>query len=112
MDKRISYLISFVVLCLVAYPLGHVSAQLQTYGDDISYTTLIDNIKTATWVIFTIVALICFVVAAILFLTAGGEPEKIKTARSAFIWGIAGVAVGILAFTIITFVTGIINGGT
>lgn len=65
---------------------------------------LIDGIKSAAWMIFGAVAVICFVIAGILFMTAQGSPEKIQQARNAFLWGVAGVVVGILAYSIITIV--------
>lgn len=83
-------------------------AQLRSYGPDISIEAVVESVKTATWIIFAAVAVICFVIAGILFLTAQGQPEKLKTARSAFIWGVAGVVVGIVAFSIISIVQGVI----
>jgi hypothetical protein len=56
------------------------------------------------WIIFGGIAVIAFVVSGILFLTAGGAPEKVATARNAAIWGIAGVVVGILAYSILAIV--------
>jgi hypothetical protein len=70
---------------------------------------MIHGIEMAAGLIFGAVAVISFVIAGILFLTANGEPEKIKTARSAVIWGIAGVVVGILAFSIIAIVISILT---
>ena len=34
-------------------------------------------IVNQVWIVFTIIAIICFVVAGILFLTSGGQAEKI-----------------------------------
>ena len=59
------------------------------------------RLVNAVWVVFTIIAVIMFLVAGILFLTAQGQPEKIQQAKKAFLWGVAGIAVGILAFGII-----------
>lgn len=104
--------LSLASLAVLALP---VLAFAQIGGDvpELSYnlTDLGNNIARATWIIFTIIAVIMFVVSAIYFLTAGGEPEKVQKARSSFIWGIAGVVVAILAFTIITLTTSIVNGG-
>ena len=66
--------------------------------------TLISQIQTIMWMVFGAIAVIMFVVAGILFLTAQGQPEKVQTARSALIWGIAGVVVGILAYSILTII--------
>jgi len=67
-------------------------------------TALGNIIVNKVWIVFTIIAIIMFVIAGILFMTAQGAPEKIATARQAFLWGVAGVAVGILAYTIVTIV--------
>lgn len=115
MQKKILFLFSSVAILLFGilvlllcpvYPTGNVLAKnLGNYGNDINYTDIVDNVKTATWIIFTIIVVVCFVLAGILFLTAQGAPDKINTAKSAFIWGIVGVVVGIIAFTIVTLVT-------
>lgn len=80
-----------------------------TFG---SLTDLGGKIVQQVWVVFTVLAIIMFVVAGILFLTSQGDPEKITKARSAFIWGVAGVVVGILAYTIISLVTGALGSGS
>lgn len=69
-------------------------------------TSLGQTIINQVWIVFTIIAVIMFVVAGILFLTSRGEPENITKARSAFLWGVAGVVVGVLAYTIIALVRG------
>ena len=62
------------------------------------------NIARAVWVVFTVIVIIAFISSGILFLTAQGDPEKIKKARLALIWGVAGVVVGILAYGIILLI--------
>jgi FtsH-binding integral membrane protein len=47
-----------------------------------------------------------FVVAGITFLTANGEPDKLKTARSALLWGTIGIVVAIIAYSIIGIISG------
>lgn len=68
-------------------------------------------IANVLWVVFSAIAVICFVFAGILFLTAQGQPEKIKTAKSAFLWGIVGVVVGIIAYSIISITCKALGGG-
>lgn len=72
-------------------------------------TSLGTTIVNQVWIVFTIIAVIAFVVAGILFLTSGGAPEKVAAARSAFLWGVAGIIVGVLAYTIIALVRGAIG---
>ena len=74
-----------------------------------SLQQIIHDIENAAGLVFGAIAVICFIVAGILFLTAGGVPEKVQAARSAFVWGIAGVVVGILAFSIIAVVGSVIR---
>ncbi|MEI7425091.1 MAG: hypothetical protein WCK10_03170 [Candidatus Staskawiczbacteria bacterium] len=74
-------------------------------------TQIVTYIENALWIIFGLIAVICFVMAGILFLTAGGQPEKVQSARSAFIWGIAGVVVGIVAYSIVQIVSTVMQGG-
>ena len=66
-------------------------------------------ITNAAGLVFSVIAVLCFLFAGIMFLTAQGQPEKIQMARSAFIWGVAGVVVGILAFSIIAIVSGVLQ---
>jgi len=66
-----------------------------------SIQELSDKMAKVMWTVFSLIVVICMLVAGILFLTSGGDPEKIKTARLAFIWGVVGVAVGIIAYSII-----------
>jgi uncharacterized membrane protein SirB2 len=54
----------------------------------------------ALWVVFTIIAVVMFVVAGILFLTSTGDPQKIQQARNAFLWGVVGIAVAIIGYSI------------
>jgi len=84
-------------------------AQVQTSPPGVFSVSLADlgnKLVTQVWVVFTVIAIIAFVVAGVLFLTSGGDPEKVGTARRAFIWGIAGIVAGIVAYTIIAVVRG------
>lgn len=87
-----------IALAQIGGPIPELNFGLQEIGV---------KIANAAWIIFTIIAVVCFVIAGILFLTSQGSPEKIVAARQAFLWGVAGVVVGILAFTIITVVKSI-----
>ena len=74
-----------------------------------SLQQIIHDVENAAGLVFGCLAVICFLFAGIRFLTAGGEPEKVQTARAAFMWGIAGVVVGIIAFSIIAIVGSVIG---
>jgi len=65
---------------------------------------LVSNIENVAALVFGCIAVVMFIVAGVLFLTAQGQPEKVQSARSAFIWGVAGVVVGIIAYSIVAIV--------
>lgn len=93
--------ISLVLLSILLMPVM-VFAQPRT--NITSIDQLIAAIKRPLWTIFGLIVLIAFLVAGIMFLTAQGDPEKIKLARTAFLWGIVGIIVGILAFSIVAII--------
>lgn len=99
-------------LATAAVALLPVMALAQTIGGNPpsnfapDLTTLGTIIVNQVWVAFTILAVVCFVIAGILFLTSGGDPDKVKNARNAFLWGVAGIVVGVVAYTIIAIVRG------
>jgi large-conductance mechanosensitive channel len=61
------------------------------------------------YTIFFIVAIIFIIVAAFNFLTAGGNPEKIQSARSQITWAVVAIAIALIsvgaAQIIKTFIT-------
>lgn len=68
---------------------------------------LITNfLNMIVWPIFITVAIVMFIWAGILFLTAHGEPEKISMARKAVIWACIGIVVGLLGYVIVGVLRG------
>lgn len=65
---------------------------------------ILANVAKLVWQLFAGIAIIMFVVAGILFLTSAGDPGKVATARQAVIWGVIGIIVAILAFSILQIV--------
>jgi len=61
------------------------------------------------WPIFIGIAVLIFIYAGFLFLTAAGEPGKVSTARHALIWAIVGLAVALLAYSMVVIITNFIN---
>ncbi len=97
---------SLIVISMIALP---VLAFAQPSVSISSLEQIINAIERFMWIVFGGIAVIMFVAAGILFLTAQGQPEKISAARSAFIWGVAGVIVGIVAYSIIAIVSSVIS---
>jgi uncharacterized membrane protein SirB2 len=101
-----------IVLSIIGIHFLPLIASAQLGGinySNISITTLGIGIANATWVVFTIIAIIAYVISGILFLTAYGEPEKLRQAKSAAIWGLMGILVALLAFGAVTLVRNIIG---
>ncbi len=101
--------ISALLLPVIALAQIEPIAPGGTGGSIGSLQQLIHSIENAAGLVFGAIAVICFIYAAIKFLTAGGDADKVSEARSAFIWGIAGVVVGLLAFSIIAVVGSILH---
>ena len=72
---------------------------------------IVSAIIDKVWVVFAGIALILFIWAGVRFLTAGGDPEKIQEARQAALWGVVGVVVMVLAFSIFSIANNILAGG-
>lgn len=105
MSKKI--ILGLALACAVVLPIAVLAqAGPPQVG---SLQEIIDKILSAVWIVFTAIAVIALVVAGVLFLTAAGNPEKIAAARSALVWGVAGVVVGIVAYSIIAIVASIIG---
>lgn len=93
-------LISLVCLILPAITLG---AYFTTIGT-VTLNGLASLILSALWKFFVAFAMISFVIAGIYFLTAQGQPDKIDTAKRFVLWGVIGIIVAILAFSIVNIV--------
>ncbi|MEK7562087.1 MAG: hypothetical protein AAB509_00195 [Patescibacteria group bacterium] len=94
-------LLLLTLLSILTLPLSSFAFAELPNGGSTTITTLFNNILSAVWIIFTGVAVIFLVFAGVLFLTAQGDPTKLTTAKQAFLWGVAGVVVAIIAFSII-----------
>jgi len=103
MTKTKIALISLGILILPVIAMAQPTVQIGSLQE------IVNSIERALWIVFGGIAVVMFVVAGILFLTAQGTPEKVQAARSAFIWGVAGVVVGIVAYSIVAIVSSVIS---
>ena len=99
---------SLIVVSLTGAVLTLLPVLVLAQPTGITLDRLINSVQNAAWKVFGVVALVCFVIAGFLFLTSAGDPEKIQAAKHAFFWGIAGVVVGILAWSIIALISGLL----
>lgn len=91
---------SLIVSLLVMPVLASAIDFGQPSGSITTVQNLVTRILTPVWEVFIGISIMMIIFAGILFLFASGDPEKVKTARNAFLWGAVGIAVGVLAFSI------------
>lgn len=65
---------------------------------------IIDKIVNIFFTILLILAVIFILVAAYKYLTAGGDPEKVKSAHHVLIYALVAVAVAVLAKSLIAVI--------
>ena len=65
---------------------------------------LVGNIADASYAVMVGIVAIAWVVVAILFLTAWGNPEQLTKAKKAFIWTLAGTVIAVLFSSILTII--------
>lgn len=99
--KKIIPLVSIVAVLLLPAFAGAQITTVQTFVtgvNDITGTLGVIN-KIATWFMTIVIALavIMFVYAGFLYLTSGGDDEKVKNAKNYLLYGIIGIAVALLA---------------
>ena len=105
MNKKIvllSFLTLFFVLPAVMYASSHYP---------IDFAAILQRIIDILWIIFWGIIITAFIIIGILYLTAQGDPGKVSKLNKAVIWGVIGVAVGILAFSAYRIVYNLIFGG-
>ena len=84
----------------------------ESHGVSLTACCLIDKILTIGDYIFMailVIAVIFILLAAWTFLTSGGEPEKVKKARSYLLFAVIGIAVGFLARILVKVVASIVG---
>ncbi len=90
-------LTTLLVLPIVAFATLFPDLNLDPKGS-FDITAVINNILLGlVWPIFGAIAILMFIFAGFLFLTANGDPTKISSAKKALMWGIIGTAVALLA---------------
>lgn len=71
---------------------------------------IINNIATWMYRIILAAAVIIILMAAFTFLTSGDKPDNIKKAKNQILYAVIGVVISIIAFSVSTIITNILNG--
>ena len=102
-----------LIATLAAPLLAFAQPSFSVYQNITNYTGVESFInKIASWVFgfFLALVIIFIVYAAFLFLTSGGDDEKVKTAKNYVIYAVIALAVALLARTLIGFVGTFLSG--
>ncbi len=95
-------------LFLLALPVAASAVSTTIPGTYADWAGVMTVVKTALWLIFGAVALVMFVIAGFEFITAAGDVEKLGKAKTAVIWGVVGIIVAVLAYSILSVIESII----
>ena len=106
MNKKlvtICALVALSTLPLSVFAVFNVGNTTQPVQDqEINPVDLINNvINKILWPVAVFIVVVLFIIAGFIYLTAHGEPGKIATANKAVAWGVVGVIVIAVAFSII-----------
>ena len=100
MNKKLIIALSTVALLTMPLAAMAFNAGSTPNSVTLSVTQIINIVLDFIWPIFAGFAVIMFLVAAFMFLTSSGDATKVATARQAVLWGVVGVVVGLIAFSI------------
>lgn len=100
----IALLIAFPVITFAWAP------PTQPGQQNVDVGTIMGNVVDKVWIVFAGIALLLFIWAGVKFLTANGDASKIGEARTAALWGVVGVVIMILAFSIFSLAGNLIGG--
>jgi hypothetical protein len=99
--KKLGYIIPLVALSFLAIAPG-INAQIEATPAPIIQDVggvigILNFVLKLVYTIFFIAAVFFILIAGFGYLTASGDPAKVKKATNRLIYGIVGVAVGLLA---------------
>lgn len=82
----------------------------QECGEAISPWTLYARIIRALFGVVGLLALLFFIIGGVIWLTSGGNPDKIKKGGKTLLWATMGLVVIFMSYLILAFVFDIFGG--
>jgi len=102
---------SLVLVSLLVMPAMVLAAPpLEEVPVDLDIMDLLNTIANWLLTILLIVAAIFIIIAGFLFVTAMGDPEKVKTARNFILWALIGVLVALASKGLVLLIRSIVTG--
>lgn len=84
---------------------------IKPLASELNLNGVIQNIKLFTLYVGGVIVLIMFIVAGIIYMTAGGNEKKVEAAKLALQSAVIGVAIILGVFLLVTLVSTILTGG-
>ena len=105
MNKKIVTSLSAIALLALPVIASAILIPAEPGVTSVSITTFITNaFANVIWPIFFAIILIYVLIIGFLFLSAQGDPSKVATARQALLWGVIGLVVFALAYSLLSIV--------
>lgn len=98
-----------ILASLLVMPVIGLAQELTTTAPDVDVWASLANITNWLFAILIVIAVLFLIVAALQYVTAQGDPEKIKSANSKVLYALLGVVVGILARGLVSFIETIVR---
>lgn len=113
--KKALYILPLLVLSALAITSGAGAISVEN-PQTVNVTTegalgILNYVMRITYTVFFIIAVIFLLIAAFGYLTAGGDPAKVKKATNRLIYGIVAIAVALIATGIRALVQSFISTG-
>ena len=99
--KKIAFSASSAALLLPALAFGQFTPPDDTNLPSGSIFEIINNIMKWLLGLISFIAIIGFVIAGILYLTAAGDEKRIESAKKAMVYSIVGVVVALVGLVIL-----------
>jgi len=110
MNKKLITAVSVAMLALPLVSMAFAPGNIPNVVN-LSVEGLVDIIFKILWPIIVAFAIIMFILAAFQFFNAQGDPDKVAGARNFVIWGVVGMVVALLAFSIPFIVRNTLDSG-
>ncbi|OGZ66984.1 MAG: hypothetical protein A3D35_01815 [Candidatus Staskawiczbacteria bacterium RIFCSPHIGHO2_02_FULL_34_9] len=111
MNKKLIASSAITLLSIPAVMLAFNPGNIPNASPTLDINTLVDVLFSILWPVAVAFFIVMFIMAAFKFATAQGDPTAIASARSFLIWGIVGVIVALLAFSIPFIVRNTLGSG-
>ncbi|MBL7053809.1 hypothetical protein ISS06_01220 [Patescibacteria group bacterium] len=111
MFKSKKILFTGVITLAILAITGIVFAQTQELTDPLGgkeIPEIVNNIIKSVMGIIGVLALVMFIYGGLLWMTSGGNPEKIKKGRGAIVWAVLGMAFIFFSYAALAFILGVL----